>query len=504
MMQSIHKKVRIYLETADVCVVIMDLLSNEKIGAILSKTGIEFPGKRLSNIPRDDLIMALAEESYIHPDVMDELVKVLNKNNQDEIEKIKGMSVGDVKEYLEDIGDICYSKKIGNVLWALLCDEREEVNTFIKGFLRQFLKIQKRSGKKPGLRISKEKATEIISNAEKEIKGILRESDALKEKNRRFAGEIGHLQSRIQELQRLNGRLSNEKGILRKEKEKALRRIEAMGREISILKEKIHTAPKVQLVSQLRSVEKENKKLIYELEKERNETRNDMERYKKENAELRERLNELQIMTYKLEEELDIEKQHVIDTEQAKKGQSAVTDAGNITLPHKGRRLGVFVDGHNIYYSAKVNYGRKMDYRGLLFNLTRDRHLVKAVYYIIEPPGVELGIFINMLKNTGYTVRSRGLIRRLDGSVKADWNVGMAVDVINAVEKNNLDIVALVTCDGDFYDLVKLLKQKDVRVEIAGFPNNTAMDLKDGASEFYPLGEELMLPVPQEVKADYK
>jgi uncharacterized LabA/DUF88 family protein len=69
----------------------------------------------------------------------------------------------------------------------------------------------------------------------------------------------------------------------------------------------------------------------------------------------------------------------------------------------------------------------------------------------------------------------------------------MATDILRMVEKNSLDIVVMVTCDGDFVDLVKILESKGIRTEVAGFPKNTALDLKRTASEFIEIGEDLML-----------
>ena len=46
----------------------------------------------------------------------------------------------------------------------------------------------------------------------------------------------------------------------------------------------------------------------------------------------------------------------------------------------------------------------------------------------------------------------------MDGSKKADWDVGIAVDAIRIGEI--LDVVVLVSGDGDFVELVDYLKDE--------------------------------------------
>ena len=97
-----------------------------------------------------------------------------------------------------------------------------------------------------------------------------------------------------------------------------------------------------------------------------------------------------------------------------------------------------------------------------------------------------------MLKRKGFEVRTRTLIRRADGSAKGNWDTGMVVDAIDLVEQKDLDIALVVSGDGDFIDLLKYLKTKGVRVEAAGFPFNTALDLPKHADDFFALDESIL------------
>ena len=69
---------------------------------------------------------------------------------------------------------------------------------------------------------------------------------------------------------------------------------------------------------------------------------------------------------------------------------------------------------------------------------------------------------------------------------KADWDVGMAVDAIRM--SNLLDVVILVTGDGDFVPLVEYLKWGAGRtVEVAAFGRSASGKIKEATDEFIDL-----------------
>ena len=75
------------------------------------------------------------------------------------------------------------------------------------------------------------------------------------------------------------------------------------------------------------------------------------------------------------------------------------------------------------------------------------------------------------------------------GMKKADWDVGIAVDAIRMATL--LDVIILVTGDGDFVPLVEYLKWGLGReVEVAAFGRSASAKLKDAADVFIDLGEK--------------
>lgn len=153
-------------------------------------------------------------------------------------------------------------------------------------------------------------------------------------------------------------------------------------------------------------------------------------------------------------------------------------------------RIGVFVDVQNMFYAAKKQYDARLDYVKLLRHVVKKRRLITAIAYVIENPEIDQTSFFSLLSHHSFRIRKKSLIQRADGSQKGDCDMEIALDILNFVDQ--LDVVALVSGDGDFVSLVEAIKTKGPKVEVHGFAQNTAIDLKEVADEFFPIGEELL------------
>ena len=158
---------------------------------------------------------------------------------------------------------------------------------------------------------------------------------------------------------------------------------------------------------------------------------------------------------------------------------------------HLEQRVGIFIDVQNMFYSAKHLYGSKLNFTKLLDYVSRGRPLVRAISYIIKTPEIDQSNFITMLRSNGYEVRVKDLKQRPDGSAKGDWDMGLALDALAMADR--LDVVAIVSGDGDFVDLVNFLKARGVRVEVYSFPYSTAEELRHAATEFYQMGPDVVM-----------
>ncbi len=154
-------------------------------------------------------------------------------------------------------------------------------------------------------------------------------------------------------------------------------------------------------------------------------------------------------------------------------------------------KIAIFIDSQNLYYSARIAYNGKVNYETLLRLITGKRHLIKAFAYIVQPPDGDAKPFATSLERIGYIVKIKDVRTRSDGSAKANWDMGIALDILGTLEA--VDTIILASGDGDFVPLLDYIKGRNKRVEVFSFPNNTAYDLKDKADRFEPLDEKVIL-----------
>ncbi len=159
----------------------------------------------------------------------------------------------------------------------------------------------------------------------------------------------------------------------------------------------------------------------------------------------------------------------------------------------KAQRVGVCVDVQNMYYAARNIFNGRLNFQLLLDTIVKGRQLVRAIAYVIEDGVRDQSSFFTVLQSCGFDVKKKPLRIRADGTSKGDWDMGIALDALALSEK--VDVIALVTGDGDFTDLVYFLRSRGVRVEVYSFPRSTADSLVKATDQFTPLDDELVIPM---------
>lgn len=155
----------------------------------------------------------------------------------------------------------------------------------------------------------------------------------------------------------------------------------------------------------------------------------------------------------------------------------------------KHQRVGVFVDVANMYYSAKNIHGARVNFGKILEEAVGDRHLIRALAYVIKADTPEEQKFFEALDKQGFEVRMKDLQVFAGGAKKGDWDVGVTVDAISIAPK--LDAIVLVAGDGDYVPLVEYLKATfGCRVEVMAFQESTSLKLRESADKFIDLSEE--------------
>lgn len=158
---------------------------------------------------------------------------------------------------------------------------------------------------------------------------------------------------------------------------------------------------------------------------------------------------------------------------------------------HLTQRVGVFVDVQNLFYSARALHHGKMNFKKLLETIVGGRELTRAIAYIVQKQDSDQSGFVDALKRLGYEIKSKELRIRLDGTAKGDWDMGIAIDALAIASK--LDVVVLVSGDGDFVPLVEMLKAQGCRVEVVSFEKSSAAELLTAATEYIPIEKSWLL-----------
>ncbi len=150
---------------------------------------------------------------------------------------------------------------------------------------------------------------------------------------------------------------------------------------------------------------------------------------------------------------------------------------------YKEQRVGVYVDVQNLYYSARYMYKSKVSFSALLKEAVRGRRLIRAIAYVIKADETDVSSFFEALKGQGYEIKAKDLQVFVGGAKKGNWDIGIAVDMIEFAPK--LDAVILVSGDGDFVPLVEHLKHAvGCFVEVMAFQKSCSQKLIDSADNF--------------------
>ena len=156
------------------------------------------------------------------------------------------------------------------------------------------------------------------------------------------------------------------------------------------------------------------------------------------------------------------------------------------------KKIALFADVQNIYYTTRQAYDHQFNYRKLWDKLSAEGEIVCAIAYAIHRGDEKQREFQSALQNIGFTVKLKPYIQRSDGSAKGDWDVGIAIDIMEKAK--DVDNVVLLSGDGDF-DLLLEKVQRDYSVctEVYGVPSLTANSLIDSANVYHPIEESLLL-----------
>ncbi len=157
-------------------------------------------------------------------------------------------------------------------------------------------------------------------------------------------------------------------------------------------------------------------------------------------------------------------------------------------VKHSGQRVGILIDTQNLYHGAKNLHRGKVNFQNIVTDVTAGRDLIRAVAYVINTDSEEEKAFFDALEKVGIETKIKDIQIFSGGSMKADWDVGIAIDAIRLASK--LDVIVIASGDGDFAHLVEYLQGTyGCRVEVAAFGQSTSQIIKEKVDSFIDLSE---------------
>ncbi len=157
-------------------------------------------------------------------------------------------------------------------------------------------------------------------------------------------------------------------------------------------------------------------------------------------------------------------------------------------IQRPSQRVAIFIDTQNMYHSAKHLYGARVNFPALVEAAVGSRELVRAIAYVAKSKTGEETAFFEALTSNGIELKVKDVQEFASGEKKADWDVGMAVDAMAVSPR--VDVVVLVTGDGDFIPLVQYLKSNGIVCEAVAFGSSTNNQLREVVDHFLDLSED--------------
>jgi len=159
----------------------------------------------------------------------------------------------------------------------------------------------------------------------------------------------------------------------------------------------------------------------------------------------------------------------------------------NNMIRHSNQRVGVFIDTQNMYYSARSVHKKKVNFGAIVEDGVGEGKLIRAIAYVVTTKTGDEKPFLDALQKVGIELREKELQEFFSGQKKADWDVGLTVDIIRMLDM--LDVIVLVSGDGDYLPLVSYCQSRGRIVEVIAFRETTSSRLVEEADAYINMSD---------------
>ncbi len=164
---------------------------------------------------------------------------------------------------------------------------------------------------------------------------------------------------------------------------------------------------------------------------------------------------------------------------------------------HKDEKIALFIDGANLYSTARA-LDFDIDYKRLLKFFQKRANMLRAIYYTALMDDADyspIRPLIDWLDYNGFLVVTKPAKEFTDSQgrkrIKGNMDIELAVDVMELSKK--LDHVVIFSGDGDFRSLVEAVQRKGCKVTVVSTlktrPPMVADELRRQVDQFIELTE---------------
>ena len=160
-------------------------------------------------------------------------------------------------------------------------------------------------------------------------------------------------------------------------------------------------------------------------------------------------------------------------------------------------KTALFIDGENLYYTAKA-LDFDIDFKRLLTEFQTRGYLIRSYYYTVVSADAERQVarpLIDWLDSNGFTVVTKPIKTFDDGEGRRKTKRNIAIElVVDALEiSKRIDHMFLFSGDGDYRPLVEAAQRKGVSVTVVSTmrtrPAMIADELRRQANAFLELND---------------
>lgn len=148
----------------------------------------------------------------------------------------------------------------------------------------------------------------------------------------------------------------------------------------------------------------------------------------------------------------------------------------------KNKRVGVYIDAANLYYSATVAE-MYIDFETVADWFKRHSRGVSLNFYTAyDLEDIKQIGFLDELENYGYRVIKKP-VKVFDNLRKGNMDIELAVDALS--DQDKYDIFVLISGDGDFHYLMKKLEEVGKKTMVLGVGGFTSYELHQDADNYF-------------------